>query len=83
MDWGKVDAALASALAGADDEDELPVFVHLDATRADAATLDRLGLEGAVSTASLRPAEVAALTHEACVRQIRLARRLRLLDDDP
>lgn len=82
MDWAKVDAPLASALAGADEEDELTVFVHLDLERADAATLERLGLDGAVSTASLRPAEVAALTDEECIRQVRLARRLRLLDDD-
>ena len=82
MDWAKVDAPLASALAGADEEDELSVFVHVDLERADAATLDRLGLDGRVSTASLPAAEVAALTDEPCVRQIRLARRLRLLDDD-
>ena len=82
MDWAKVDAPLASALAAADEGDELSVFVHLDPEGLDAATLDRLGLDGAVSTASLRPAEVAALTDEPGVRQVRLARRLRLLDDD-
>lgn len=82
MDWAKVDAALASALAGAADDDQLAVFVHVDSRRAGEATLKRLGLDGAVSTATLRPAEVAALTDEPCIRQIRLARRLRLLDDD-
>jgi hypothetical protein len=82
VDWAKVDAPLASALAGAEEDDEFTVFVHVDAERADVATLERLRLVGAVSTASLRRAELAALTDEPCVRQIRLARRLRLLDDD-
>ena len=77
-----MDAALASALSDADDDVELAVFVHVDPKRADQKTLDRLGLDGAVSTASLRPSEVAALTDEPCIRQVRLARRLRLLDDD-
>ena len=82
MDWAKVDAALASALAGADEEDEFTVFVHVDLERAGAATLQRLGLQGAMSTATLRRAEVATLSDEPCVRQLRLAQRLRLLDDD-
>lgn len=82
MDWAKVDAPLASALAGATDDARFAVFVHVDPARADAATLDRLGLAGPVTTASLRPAEVAALTDEPCIRQVRLAQRLRLLDGD-
>ncbi len=84
MDWGKIDAPLASALAGAADDDRLPVFVHLDRSRADRATLDRLGLGrrgGEVSTASLSAADLADLTDKAWVRRVSLSGRLRLLDD--
>ena len=84
MDWAKVDAPLAAALAGADDDEPLAVFVHLDRARADAATLDRLGLarpSGDVGTASLRPVQIAALTDQPWVRQVRLSGRLRLLGE--
>lgn len=84
MNWGKVDAPLASALAGAAEDDPLPVFVHLDRSRADDDVLDRLGLDldgGDVSTASLSPADVAALTDQAWVRRVSLSGRLRLLDE--
>ena len=84
MDWGKVDAPLASALAGAVGDDPLPVFVHLDRDRADDEVLDRLGLGadgGDVGTASLSPADVAALTDQDWVRRVSLSGRLRLLDE--
>jgi len=85
VNWGKIDAPLASALAGAADDDSLPVFVHLDRSRADDKVLDRLGLggldDGDVSTASLLPADVATLTDQAWVRRVSLSRRLRLLDE--
>lgn len=84
MDWGKVDAPLASALAGAGPEDPLPVFVFLDRSRVDADVLDQLGLGregdgGEVGSASLSAAEVAALTDEAGVQRVHLSGRLRLL----
>lgn len=84
MDWGKIDAPLASALAGAADDDPLPVFVHLDRSRADDEVLDRLGLglgDGDVGSASLSPADLAALTDQAWVRRVTLSGRLRLLDE--
>lgn len=83
MNWGKIDAPLASALAGAADDDPLPVFVHLDRSHADSDVLDRLGLgldDGDVGTTSLCPADVAALTDEAWVRRVSLSGRLRLGD---
>lgn len=76
-----MDAALASALTGAADEDRLAVFVHVDPGYADEKTLHRLQLDAPVSTASLLPSEVAALTDEPGIRQVRLARTLRLLDE--
>jgi hypothetical protein len=66
VDWSKVDASLAAALEGADAGDRLEVFVH---HRDD------------VRTATVTPAEVDDLSHDAGVRRLTLARRLRLLDD--
>ena len=84
MDWGKVDAPLASALAGASADEPLAVFVQIDPSRAeiDGAVLDRLGLgrdAGGVSTATLSPAQLDALTDEEWVLYVRLSGRLRLL----
>ena len=82
MDWAKVDAPLASALAGASGDDSLSVFVQIDHGRGDVdrAVLDRLGLQaGELSTATLSPAQVDALTDEDWVLSVRLAGRLRLL----
>lgn len=84
MDWGKVDAPLASALAGARPDEPLPVFVFLDRSRVDADVLDQLGLGsdedgGDVGSASLCAADVAALTDEAWVQRVHLSGRLRLL----
>lgn len=84
MDWGKVDAPLASALAGASPDEPLSVFVQIDRSRGDVdgAVLDRLGLgpdAGGVTTATLSPAQLDALTDEECVLYVRLSGRLRLL----
>lgn len=84
MDWGKVDAPLASALAGASAEEPLSVFVQIDRSRGDLdrAVLDRLGLgpePAEVSTATLSPSQLDALTDEEWVLYVRLSGRLRLL----
>lgn len=84
MDWGKVDAPLASALAGASPDEPLSVFVQIDASRGevDGDVLDRLGLgrnAGGLTTATLSPAQLDALTDEEWVGYVRLSGRLRLL----
>jgi hypothetical protein len=82
VDWRKVDAPLASALAGAPGDQALPVFVQVDRSRADTEALDRLGLgqdRGDLGTASLSPEELDALTDEDWVLYVRLSGRLRLL----
>lgn len=85
MDWAKVDAPLAAALAGASADDALPVFVHVDRSAADTDAhgddLDLLNLAqaGDVGTASLSPAQVDALTERDWVVTVRLSGRLRLL----
>ena len=84
MDWGKVDAPLASALAGARPDEPLSVFVQIDPSRGevDGDMLDRLGLgrdAADVSTATLSPAQLDALTDHDWVRYVRLSGRLRLL----
>lgn len=85
MDWRKVDAPLASALAGAAADEPLAVFVQIDRSRAsvDGAVFDRLGLGGdavgGVTTATLSPAQLDALTDEEWVLHVRLSGQLRLL----
>jgi hypothetical protein len=83
VDWGKVDAPLASALAGASAEEPLSVFVQIDPSQGevDREVLDRLGLGGTaeLSTATLSPAQVDALTDQDWVLYVRLSARLRLL----
>ena len=84
MDWGKVDAPLASALAGASPDEPLSVFVQIDRSRADVDgdVLDRLGLgrdAAGLATATLSPAQVDALTDEDFVVYVRLSAQLRLL----
>lgn len=86
MDWGKVDAPLASALAGASPDESLSVFVQIDPSRGDVDgdVLDRLGLgrgtdAGGLTTATLSPAQLDALTDEEWVGYVRLSGRLRLL----
>ena len=84
MDWGKVDAPLASALAGASADEPLLVFVQIDPSQGgvDGEVLDRLGLGpdlAEVSTATLSPSQLDALTDEEWVLYVRLSGRLRLL----
>jgi hypothetical protein len=85
VDWGKVDAPLASALAGAAADEPLAVFVQIDRSGAavDGEVLDRLGLgrdaAGGLTTATLSPAQVDALTDEDWVLYVRLSGQLRLL----
>lgn len=84
MDWGKVDAPLASALAGASEDQLLPVFILLDRKRAGDDELARLGLGAEVgegTSASLSATKLAELTDQVWVRRISLSARLRLLDD--
>jgi len=84
VDWRKVDAPLASALAGAAADEPLSVFVKIDRSRGevDEEALDRLGLgpdAAGTSTATLSPAQVDALTDEDWVLHVRLSGQLRLL----
>ena len=84
MDWGKVDAPLASALAGASGDEPLSVFVQIDKSHGnpDGDVLDRLGLgrdANGLSTATLSPAQLDALTDQDWVLYVRLSGRLRLL----
>lgn len=91
MNWGKVDAPLASALARAAAGEELTVFVDLDRSQAEGDVLRRLGLGpggegegdgvGSLASASLLPAQVADLTDHPWVRRVTLSGRLRLLDE--
>lgn len=83
MDWSKVDAGLAGALADDDASRRYFVFVHL-ATGADPDVLAQLDIttsgQGTVRTATLSAAEVDRLTDHAAVSRLRLARPLGLHD---
>jgi len=83
MDWSKVDAGLAGALADDDAGRRYAVFVHLD-PEADPEVLGALGVaaagRGAVRTATVSAADVARLTDEAGVRHLRLSTPLHLTD---
>lgn len=89
MDWRKVDAPLASALAGAAADEPLSVFVQIDRSgpSVDADALDRVGLgrdaAAGVATATLSPAQLDALTDEEWVLSVRLSGQLRLLRRGP
>ena len=77
-----MDAPLASALAGAADDEALPVFIQVDRSQADAQVLDELGLgmdDGDIGTTSLSAAQVAALTDQAWVQRVQMSGRLRML----
>lgn len=84
MDWSKVDAALAAALAAADDPETcLTVFVHLDSERADPSLLVDLDLRGAppggVCTGTVSVRAVEELTDQPWVTRVHLSGRVRLL----
>jgi hypothetical protein len=85
VDWAKVDAPLAAALAGASADDALPVFVHVDRSAADVNALDALNLGdvGDVGTALVSPAQVDALTERDWVLSVRLSGHLNLLAEPP
>ena len=87
VDWSKVDAALAGALAEMAHSGEhlLTVFIEMDAGRADESVLGRLGVDRAaattVCTATLSTADLDQLTELPWVTRLRLSRPLRLLGD--
>lgn len=87
-DYRKLDAALASAMDELPDPGapDLAVFVHLAQrpTRGDQDRLSHLGLPRAprrrtILTATLSPRQVASLSRDDLVRQLRLSQRLDLL----
>lgn len=80
MDWSKVDAALAGAMAeGSDPGRRYVVFIHLGPGGDEALT--DLGLDGsgggAVRTATVTARQVEALSSHAGVRHVALSRSLR------
>jgi hypothetical protein len=83
--YRKLDAALAGALARALEAGRpLNVFVHVDPDSADA--LGELGVDlgnvqEGIATATLPAEQIASLSEQPWVRQIRLSSPLRLLDD--
>lgn len=87
MDYRKIDAALAAALADIQSPDDpaFEVFVHADHPPGpeDLAFLQNLGVRaetgGMIFTARLSAKAVDLLSNEHWVRQIRLTRRLRPL----
>jgi hypothetical protein len=87
MDHAKLDAPLAAALAAAPEPDarSLSVLVHVDPAAADHERLARMGVRGggqrtAIRTATLSPAQIAELSDQPWVRQVRLSTPLRLQD---
>ena len=91
MDYQKVDAGLAAALNDVRDSGEraLEVFVHVarDLDTSEAAFLEGLGISGVtggrrVFSARLSARAVAELSDQPWVQQLKLSRKLRLLDPD-
>lgn len=87
MDYGKIDAALASALDGADDRARLPVFIEaVPLTRAARETLLDLGARDAgagLFSAELEPQRVGELSEWSWVRRLRLSQHRRLAGPGP
>ena len=89
MDYQKVDAGLAVALAEADDAEarSLTVFVHTAVPPDEEAirTLKGFGVAAAsdrqIFTATLSPRAVAQLSEQPWVQSIKLSRTLRLRTD--
>lgn len=82
MDWSKLDARLALALAEDDPSSRFAVFVQVDP----GADLDSLlGVlepgEGPVCTAALSPDEIGRLSEHPEIRKIGLSTRLRPVDE--
>lgn len=90
MNWSKVDATLAGALADVDAGDRaqrrLSVFIDVDPEGVDLTVLAGFDVQrpekGDVCTATLSATEVERLTDESWVRRVRSSGRLRLLGDD-
>jgi len=82
MDWAKIDAALAGALADGDDSDRYVVFVHRvpGAPTSVGATWEVVPGEGLVSTATLSESELDRLSEQAWVGRLGLSRPLGLAD---
>ncbi len=83
MDWSKLDAGLAGALADGKAGDRYVVFVHLVPTADPAAAPDLQGAstgDGSVRTAMVSAEDVDRLSERAHVSQIRLSRTLGLSD---
>jgi len=80
VDWSKIDAGLAGALAAGDDASRYAVLVHV-APGTDPAVVASLGVaptgEGTVRTATLSAAEVARLSDRDEVTHLRMSRPLR------
>lgn len=87
MDYGKIDAALASALDGADARARLPVFIEaVPATVAQAQRLTNLGARAAgagLFSAELEPRRVEELSEWSWVRRLRLSQHRRLAGPGP
>lgn len=87
MDYGKIDAALASALDGADARARLPVFI--EAAPLTLAQEDRLADPGAraagagLFSAELEPRRVEELSEWSGVRRLRLSQHRRLAGPGP
>ncbi len=83
MDWSKLDAGLAAAVAeDADPTRRFVVFVHLDPEGGEVLTgagIDAAG-EGLVRTATVSALQVATLSDQDQVRRLVLSRPLRLAD---
>jgi len=83
MDWSKVDAGLAAALADDPPAPPMAVFLHLtepvEPERIEELGVDAAG-EGLVRTATVSPEDVDRLSEQAWVSQLRLSRSLGPLD---
>lgn len=91
MDYRKLDAALAGALAESADADEAAFTVFIRTIQApnkeQAALLQRRGVRDVTAgrqtfTATLSPQAVAELSEQPWVRSLRLSQKLRLLPQD-
>jgi len=89
MNYRKVDATLAAALAETENAEEprLAVFIHMkEAPNASAATfLETLGVKvnstrQHIFTATISPREVKELSKQPWVRYVKLSQKLRMLN---
>jgi len=86
VDYSRIDGALALACEETpEDERSLTVFVHTKSPpdREQVEKLNSAGVnvsssERKIFTATLSPSQVAALSHEPWVRQLKLSQRLKM-----